>query len=98
MAGDQADRTQTSVVSYRNDRSVSDVLRRPRSLFGWLAPDYPEDICFASNDGKLHLVTVSHEKDGWILSSQIARAVGQRVTLALEERTPGDEEYFEAAV
>jgi hypothetical protein len=87
-----------SVITYRGDAAATAVLERPGSLFAWLAPDYPEDLFFAGRDGTLQVVTVSHEKLGWILSPQLARSVGQRVTLELEERRPGDEEYFEAAV
>jgi hypothetical protein len=87
-----------SVITYRVDAAALGVLARPGSLFGWLAPDYPEDLSFSSTGGSLQLVTVSHENEGWILSTQLARTVGQLVTLELEERRAGDEEYFEAAV
>lgn len=87
-----------SVITYRSDKGAGEILRRPGSLFGWLAPDYPEDLFFVSPDEILLLATVSHEREGWILSPKLARAVGHKVTLERQERVAGDEELFESAV
>lgn len=86
------------IITYRSEASAFEVLRRPRSLFGWRAPDFPEDLWFTSDSGQLLLATVAHESHGWIFSKSIAKAIGQRVTLKLESRTAGDEQYFELAV
>lgn len=86
------------VIIYRSDPAALEVLRRPRSLFRWLAPEYPEDLWFASSSGELLLATVAHESMGWIFSPALAQTIGQRITLALESRRPGDEQYFELTV
>jgi len=37
------------------------------NLFGWLQPNYPEDFCLIRKDGSPWLVTISHERDGYLL-------------------------------
>lgn len=54
-----------SIISYRLDSGSRDVLARPGSLFGWLAPTYPEDLAFYRRDGPLAFATVSHERMAW---------------------------------
>lgn len=87
-----------SVITYRADPSALATLLEPGSLFSWHSPSYPEDLSFTTEAGDLALVTVSHEGDGWILSTALARAVGRKVTLVREALKPEDEQYFDGAV
>jgi hypothetical protein len=47
------------------------------SLFSWIHPDAPEDPCFLRRNGDALLVTISHEREAYMLLSadeiQIAR-------------------------
>jgi len=36
-------------------------------LYAWQHPDLPEDLCFWNSDGSDFLVTIAHEKIGYIL-------------------------------
>jgi hypothetical protein len=40
------------------------------SLFQWLQPDLPEDLCLIRNSGDSWLTTISHESDGYLSLSQ----------------------------
>ncbi len=89
---------QASVIEYRCDDSAHSVLAKPGSIYGWLAPKYPEDLWFASAKNGLGLVTVTHEGDAWVLDSNLAKKLSQIIPLEKEDREPGDEKYFENAV
>lgn len=43
------------------------LIRPRRGLFDWLHPDAPEDPCFIRSGGSPVLVTVSHERDAYLL-------------------------------
>jgi hypothetical protein len=50
------------------------------ALFSWLQPDLPEDLCLIRLDTTPLLVTISHERDGYLLmSAEEAEALIQRV-------------------
>jgi hypothetical protein len=70
---------------YRADASAAVVLRRPGSLYAWVAPSYPEDLWFMGPGRQLRLVSVAHERDGWLFGKDLASAVGQQITLELED-------------
>ena len=36
------------------------------SLFSWMQPELPEDLCLFRPDGTPWLVTIAHEKDGYL--------------------------------
>ena len=40
------------------------------SLYSWLQPDFPEDLCLLRENGKPWLTTISHEKDAYLLLSE----------------------------
>lgn len=48
-----------------NDVSASLLNRFTDGLYGWLAPELPEDLCLYRPDGSLWLGTISHESDGF---------------------------------
>jgi hypothetical protein len=85
-----------SVVTFRATPDALPALLEPGALFAWRSPAYPEDLSFSDDRGAVCLVTVSHERDGWILSSSLAAAVGTDVKLSGETITPQDLQYFNA--
>src|SRR5262245_50166052 len=87
---------QASVLTYRAAPEALPTLLEPGSLFGWRAPAYPEDLSFSVDSGEVCLATVSHEENGWILSSSLASAIGKHVTLVPETLDARDEQYFKA--
>lgn len=42
-------------------RSIRPILKKVGSLFRWLMPEYPEDLCFYRADKSLAIVSNSHE-------------------------------------
>lgn len=38
-------------------------------LFSWTQPELPEDLCLFREDGEPWLVTIAHEKDGYLVLS-----------------------------
>jgi len=60
-----ANTPQADIITFRLDATSRDILARPGSLFGWLAPAYPEDLAFYRREGRLALATVSHERMAW---------------------------------
>lgn len=60
LLGSRAD-----VIRYSIDAARTGVLSRSRSLFGWCAPQLPEDLCFYKSDGSSAIVTVAHEHQAW---------------------------------
>lgn len=84
-----------SVVTYRAAAEALPTLLEPGSLFAWRAPAYPEDLSFSTERGAVCLATIAHEANAWILSSSLASAVANRVTLVPEDMDPRDEQYFE---
>lgn len=56
-----------SVVKFRYDRAVADVLKMGTDhLFGWIEPGLPEDLCLIRPDGRPWLVSIAHEHDGYL--------------------------------
>lgn len=45
------------------------------SLFSWLQPDLPEDLCLIRSDGTPWLVTISHERDGYFQISHEEKSI-----------------------
>jgi len=51
------------VITYSIAAAATGVLTRPGSLFGWLAPRFPEDLAFYAADGTCTVETIAHERD-----------------------------------
>ncbi|HRI48934.1 MAG TPA: hypothetical protein PLW65_02025 [Pseudomonadota bacterium] len=71
---------QAMVYSYRASDDLGALLSElVASLFGWLHPSAPEDLCFCRGDGQPLLVTTAHEQDAYLLltASEYA-ALGRR--------------------
>lgn len=49
-----------------NEESVKYLSHISDSLYSWLHPDLPEDLCLLRSDNKQWLVTIPHEKDSYI--------------------------------
>jgi hypothetical protein len=68
---------------YRISQDFLGVLKRQTdSLFGWLAPVLPEDLCFYRGNGSCLLTTTSHERDAYF---DIAEAEHRLLNLQLME-------------
>jgi hypothetical protein len=62
---------QALVYSHRVAPGLQQVLQELAShLFEWGHPGAPEDLCFFRNDGSVILVTISHERDAYLLLSE----------------------------
>jgi len=46
--------------------SIGFVSNAVNSLYAWLAPALPEDLCFLRDDGTEILASISHEKDAYL--------------------------------
>jgi hypothetical protein len=56
-----------SVFYYNFNSSCTSVIGNAAdSLFSWLQPNLPEDLCLLKADGEPWLVSISHEKDGYL--------------------------------
>jgi hypothetical protein len=45
------------------------------TLYAWRQPRLPEDLCLVRADGDAFLVTISHERDGYLLLSSDEKAL-----------------------
>ena len=52
-----------------NHETVDFLTSKTHNLYSWLQPDLPEDLCLLRADKNPWLVTISHEKDGYLLLS-----------------------------
>jgi hypothetical protein len=52
------------------DSAVKILARATDNIFGWLAPDLPEDLCVLRPDGTPWLVTIAHEGDAYFELSE----------------------------
>ena len=64
-----------TIITYGLDRDSATVLTRPRSIFGWLSPKYPEDLAFYRKDGHCGFASVAHERLAWILDKEFGLAL-----------------------
>jgi hypothetical protein len=74
-----------TVVLYRCSDRATEVLHKPRRLFGWLTPNYPEDLAFYGSDGSCALATVSHEREAFVLSENALSVVRRFVEPEVEQ-------------
>ena len=66
--------TQADVFYFRLEAGSAKVLREATDhLFGWCQPDLPEDLCFLREDRRPWLVTIAHERDGYLVLSEWER-------------------------
>ncbi|XYH95619.1 hypothetical protein ACMHYB_48765 [Sorangium sp. So ce1128] len=69
---------EATVYRYSSGEGLQERLKQQAaSLFSWIHPDAPEDPCFLRRNGDVLLVTISHEREAYMLLSedeiQIAR-------------------------
>jgi hypothetical protein len=56
-----------SVFCYNFDSNCASILQNAaESLFSWLQPDLPEDLCLLKANEEPWLVSISHEKDSFL--------------------------------
>lgn len=59
---------EASVYRYGVSEGLQESLKQQKAgLFGWIHPDAPEDPCFLRKNGDVLLVTISHERDAYLL-------------------------------
>jgi hypothetical protein len=73
--------SQADFVIYQFGAGADEVLSRPKSLFNWLAPAYPEDLAFYDDDGRCCFLSITHEKEAWVLDSDFGRLLSQHVKM-----------------
>jgi hypothetical protein len=54
--------------------TVTMLAETAESLFSWIQPELPEDLCLFREDGRPWLVTITHEKDAYMVLSPDERA------------------------
>lgn len=55
-----------TVYQYRlNKESIIFLINSVNSLYSWVQPDFPEDLCLLRDNGDPWLVTISYEKDSY---------------------------------
>ena len=64
-----------TVVRYRCSPAALPVLNRPGRLFGWVTPDFPEDLSFYAADGSCTFASISHEGEAWVFSDNVLATV-----------------------
>lgn len=52
------------ICFYHSDPNAAEVLKEPGRSFGWVYPEFPEDLAFFRN-GKCWMTTVAHEEMLW---------------------------------
>lgn len=63
------------VYEYKLSQETVDILQKTTtSLFSWIQPELPEDLCLKRHDKTPWLVTITHEKDGYFLLSSEEKA------------------------
>ena len=70
---------------YRCTSDAEAVLARPGSLFSWLQPRYPEDLCFFDATGAVLFASVAHEREAWFISRRVVSQIGQIIKLERED-------------
>ncbi|MEJ8553067.1 hypothetical protein [Tepidibacter sp. Z1-5] len=49
-----------------NEHSINILLQSADSLYSWVQPNLPEDLCFIKEDGSVWVYTSSHEEMSWV--------------------------------
>ena len=83
-----------TVLYYRCDQSIGELLTLPETLYHWQQPDFPEDLSFYMSDGRNWFCTIAHEHDAFFESGFFAKeeilaqvpgiALGRRAQMADE--------------
>ena len=87
-----------TVIFYKTDPQQIEMLERPKSLFGWMAPKWPEDVGFYAEDRSCAFATVSHERGGWLFDVSVAAMLPASIGLAEETWIDKDFEIFDSPV
>ena len=63
-----------SVKRYALNRHLADILiQSSNSIYGWVEPSLPEDLCFLRGDHDPWYISVTHEKAGFFILSEEER-------------------------
>ncbi|MCI0442167.1 hypothetical protein L0244_37300 [bacterium] len=69
--GTKLTRGKALVRYYRLNKRTLKILSSEKRLYAWHAPTLPEDLALYDSKMNCWLVTVSHEHDAWIVSSNV---------------------------
>jgi hypothetical protein len=65
---DLFDEEKAIVYTYRLCSESANILKKVNNtLYGWVQPNYPEDLCFVKKDGVPWLITISHEHEAFLV-------------------------------
>jgi len=71
-AGTELYKDTVYVYHYSTDTQAREIIKEvSSSLYGWVHPDFPEDLCFYKN-GKPWLINTAHERQSHILTEDKA--------------------------
>jgi len=56
----------TIYVLHYNKETITILKKYTNSLFEWIQPNLPEDICFLDENENAILITITHEKDAFV--------------------------------
>jgi hypothetical protein len=77
---------------FRAKHQVEPLLERVGRLYGWVAPDYPEDLAFYNADGSVWLGSCAHERFPYL--DALTRTQGELMELLpglqIRRRSPRD--------
>jgi len=73
-----------------NEEAVSVLRRAARSLYDWIAPRLPEDLCFLRSDKEPWFVSITHERHCFFILEPNEKRTLERLLPAplLEEQKP----------
>jgi hypothetical protein len=93
--GTRLSRGHATVIRYQTSRKALPVLLATDSLYDWVHPDLPEDLFFGSGSNDLALVSVTHEREAWLLDNRYFEELGRSTPLTPEHLTALDRALLE---
>lgn len=74
-----------TIISYRLDPVSRQILARPKSLFAWRPPDFPEDLAFYERDGRLAFATKSFSRLAWAIDLDFGHCLPKHLGFEAED-------------
>ena len=61
-------RHERNIMFFKCDLSIKDLLVKPKRLYAWMYPDFPEDLCFF-REGNCWLTSSAHEQFSYVITN-----------------------------
>jgi hypothetical protein len=74
-----------TVVTYELGSVTQLFLAKPGSLFGWVAPAYPEDLAFYLRDRRLAFATCTQVRIAWAVNLDFGKSLPKHLGFTQEE-------------